>query len=198
MQSKSTEVPVTKKAGMNAGLGSLIRDLLLMAVCCVLGVLVKHMVNPAANAITDAMHIPGGISTAFSLMFMVFAQGVTQRKWGASMMGAMQGITALSIGMVGSMGILMPLAYLVPGIVIDLVMLFPGQTDLGSGIKVFLAGVLGSVSAALFADLVVFRLPSIILVVYLGVAAISGALCGMILIPAVRKGSRIYNNNQRR
>lgn len=158
----------------------LLKDFMFMTVCCTLGVLFKHMINPAANIITDALHIPGGISTAFSLMFMVLASGVTQRRWSASMMGSMQGVAAISIGMVGSMGWLMPLAYLLPGIVIDIVMIFPVKSKAAAAIKAFAACICGSLAAAIFADLVVFRLPWSILSVYLGVAAASGAFCGML------------------
>ena len=44
-----------------------------MAFCCVLGLVTKKLINPMANVITEALHIPGGISTGFSLMVLVIA-----------------------------------------------------------------------------------------------------------------------------
>lgn len=42
-----------------------------MAICCILGLIVKKILNPFANVITEALHIPGGVSTGFSIMFLV-------------------------------------------------------------------------------------------------------------------------------
>ena len=154
-----------------------------MVVFCFAGVLCKKLINPVANAITGALHIPGGISTAVALMFLVIAASLTKRKWSASAMGMMQAAMALAMGSMGSMGLLRPLAYLIPGIVIDLVMLIPEGKSGGlftSRAKAFFANILSSVSAALFADLVVFHLPTKPLMAYLCVAALSGAVCGFV------------------
>ena len=163
--------------------GSLRSDLLIMVVFCFAGVLCKKLINPVANAITGALHIPGGISTAVALMFLVIAASLTKRKWSASAMGMMQAAMALAMGSMGSMGLLRPLAYLIPGIVIDLVMLIPEGKSGGlftSRAKAFFANILSSVSAALFADIVVFHLPTKPLMAYLCVAALSGAVCGFV------------------
>ena len=163
--------------------GSLRSDLLIMVVFCFAGVLCKKLINPVANAITGALHIPGGISTAVALMFLVIAASLTKRKWSASAMGMMQAAMALAMGSMGSMGLLRPLAYLIPGIVIDLVMLIPEGKSGGlftSRAKAFFANILSSVSAALFADFVVFHLPTKPLMAYLCVAALSGAVCGFV------------------
>ena len=163
--------------------GSLRSDLLIMVLFCFAGVLCKKLINPVANAITGALHIPGGISTAVALMFLVIAASLTKRKWSASAMGMMQAAMALAMGSMGSMGLLRPLAYLIPGIVIDLVMLIPEGKSGGlftSRAKAFFANILSSVSAALFADLVVFHLPTKPLMAYLCVAALSGAVCGFV------------------
>ncbi len=175
---------------------SLLSDIVIMILCCIAGLLVKKMINPFANMITDALHVPGGISTAFSLMFLVIASGITVRKWNASIMGSMQALAALSIGMVGSMGILMPLAYLIPGVVVDLVMLIPEKKIFSVGTKAFLANIISSVSAALFADIIVFHLPIKPLTVYLLLAAVSGAICGFmagVVIEAVEKAKNNQN-----
>ena len=49
-----------------------------MALCCVLGMFTKKLINPFANIITEALHIPGGISTGFSIMFLVIATEVVK------------------------------------------------------------------------------------------------------------------------
>lgn len=46
--------------------------------CCVLGMFTKKLINPFANIITEVLHIPGGISTGFSIMFLVIATEVVK------------------------------------------------------------------------------------------------------------------------
>lgn len=50
-----------------------LRQLIFMALCCDLGLFAKKLILPAANLVTDALHIPGGIGTSFSLLFLVTA-----------------------------------------------------------------------------------------------------------------------------
>ena len=157
---------------------SLLSDFLIIIICCFAGVFCKKLINPYANLVTDALHVPGGISTAISLMFLVIAAGVTGKKWSASIMGLMQAGAALALGSVGSMGLLIPLAYIVPGVVVALIMLIGGNVRLSGRISAFIANILSSLSAALFADIVVFHLPVKALTVYLCLAALSGAVCG--------------------
>ncbi len=90
-------------------------------------------------------------------------------------MGIMQAGAALALGSVGSMGMLMPLAYLIPAVVIDIVMLVPGEFV---RLKAYAANILSSVSAAVFANLVVFRLPGKACTVYIMLAALTGAIMG--------------------
>ena len=180
MQKKSMITKKIAETGSRISQNRLLSDISIMIIMCFAGVVVKKMINPFANMITDSLHVPGGISTAFSLMFLVIAAGVTSGKWNASIMGSMQALTALSLGMVGRMGILMPLAYLIPGIVIDLVMLIPGERSASIKFKAFIANIFSSVSAALFADVVVFHLPLKPLLVYICLAVLSGAICGFI------------------
>lgn len=178
MQKKVVASKPKKAEAVGFNYKGLAFEVLFMIGCCAAGVILKRLINPFANMITDALHVPGGISTAFSLMFLVVASGVTTRKWSATAMGVMQATAALSIGMVGSMGLLLPVSYVVPGIVIDIVMLAMLKDDISIRIKAFVANIASSVSAALFAEIVVFHLPIKALAVYLCLAALSGAVCG--------------------
>ena len=85
---------------------------------------------------------------------------------------------ALSLGMVGSMGILSPIGYIVPGIVIDLIFLLSRKTGLGTDLTLTLANMLGASAAGLTANLIVFHLPGVPLALYVVVALTSGAVCG--------------------
>ncbi|MBR4027932.1 MAG: hypothetical protein IKJ01_10400, partial [Lachnospiraceae bacterium] len=102
-----------------------------MALCCVLGMFTKKLINPFANIITEALHIPGGISTGFSIMFLVIATEIVKtncpnssdviiRRCG-TLMGTVQGFLSIALGRVGSMGLLMPVGFIATGIAIDMV-----------------------------------------------------------------------------
>ena len=152
--------------------------LLFMALCCDLGIVTKKLIAPAANILTDALHIPGGIGTGFSLMFLVIAASLIGRFGCGMLMGAVQSLVALALGSVGSMGALSPIGYIVPGLLIDIVLYMGRKFDWDGGLSIFLANILASVSAALTANIIVFRLRGIVLLLYLSVSLTTGAVCG--------------------
>ena len=193
MQKKRSGISLDKTDETYNSSNSLLIELIIMIVCCFAGVFCKKLINPFANVVTDSLHIPGGISTAVSLMFMVIASALTDRKWSAMAMGIMQAAFALAMGSVGSMGVFLPVSYIVPGIVIDLVMLLSKKTGISSGLPAFTSNILSSVSAAVFADIIVFHLPVPVLALYLCVAALSGAICGAV---AAVISSSIMNNRK--
>ena len=165
-----------------------------MALCCVLGLFTKKLINPLANVITEALHIPGGISTGFSIMFLVVAAEVvwpdrhrTQSagsgkplKYCGTIMGAVQGFLALCLGRVGSMGILAPIGYIVPGMAIDLVYGLAERFKLDRTERMVFANALAAVLASVTANVIVFRLWGPVLFLYLCVSAFSGTLYGFL------------------
>lgn len=170
-----------------------LRTWIFLALCCDLGLFAKRMVNPFANLITDALHIPGGIGTGFSLMFLTVAAALTHGRFCGAAMGTVQSALALGLGMVGSMGALSPVGYIVPGLVIDLVFAVTEHLPLSREERIVLANTIASPSAALAANCIVFHLSGVVLLLYLGVAATSGACCGLLgakltsrLVPIVK------------
>lgn len=157
-----------------------LRRLIFMALCCVLGLFTKRLIAPAANILTDSLHIPGGIGTAFSLLFLVVAAALFQRFGAASAMGAVQSVLALAMGMAGSLGALAPLGYIVPGLVIDSALWLGRRLDLPDTLSLLFTNMLASLSACLVANAVVFRLTGIALALYCAVALFSGAVCGLL------------------
>lgn len=157
-----------------------LRRLIFMALCCVFGLFTKRLIAPAANILTDSLHIPGGIGTAFSLLFLVVAAALIQRFGTASAMGAVQSVLALAMGMVGSMGALAPIGYIVPGLVIDTVLWLGRHIALPDTLSIILTNMLASLSACLVANAVVFRLTGVPLALYCAVALFSGAVCGLL------------------
>lgn len=155
-----------------------LRMLIFMALCCDLGLFSKRLVAPLANIVTDALHIPGGVGTSFSLMFLVVAAALVPGFGSATVMSAVQSVLALAFGMVGSMGALSVVGYVVPGLVIDILTAAAGRMPRQAA--AMLTNSLASAAAALTADLIVFRLGGIPLALYVCVAASSGALCGLL------------------
>ena len=152
--------------------------LIFFALCCDLGLVSKRLIAPIANVITDSLHIPGGIGTSFSLMFLVLAAALLPRFGCATLMGAVQSLMALALGMIGSMGALSPIGYIVPGLVIDIVLLLSRKLNVRQDAAMMVANMLAAASSGLTANLIVFRLTGSALALYIAIALTSGAICG--------------------
>ncbi|MBQ0005573.1 MAG: hypothetical protein KBS68_06920 [Clostridiales bacterium] len=155
-----------------------LRDLIFLTLCCDLGLFGKRIIAPVANIVTDALHIPGGIGTSFSLMFLVIAAFLIHGRGCATLMGVIQSGLALAMGMIGSMGALSPIGYIVPGMVIDLVVLLYRRFGWQTGSAMVVANMLGAATASLVANVIVFKLHGAALGLYVSVALLSGALFG--------------------
>lgn len=158
---------------------SLAHQVALMAILADMGLLSKKVIAPVANLVTDSLHIPGGISTGFSLMFLVLAAGLVKVRLPATKMSLLQSVVALSMGMVGSMGLLTPIGYLVPGLTIDFIRFLLLEKRQMKEEYYVLAGLFASLSAAMTANCIVFRMWGWLLILYGAVASASGLVCGI-------------------
>ena len=155
-----------------------LKRLIFMALCCDMGIFAKKLIVPAANILTDTLHIPGGIGTSFSLMFIVIAAVFVPRFGSATLMGAVQSGIALCMGTVGSMGVLAPVGYILPAFAIDCVLWLSRRLKLGRSESLLIANAVAAVMACLAANMIVFGLHGIVLALYVSVSATSGAICG--------------------
>ncbi|MBE5956993.1 MAG: hypothetical protein E7253_11165 [Lachnospiraceae bacterium] len=161
-----------------------------MALSIVLGLVSKKMMNPFANLITEALHIPGGISTGFSIMFLVIAAEIIKFSCYDSydgmadkcgiLMGTVQGLVALALGRVGSMGILMPIGFMATGFAIDLVYRIAKRIDCSRRERMVIANSFAALMASVTANIIVFRLWGPVLMLYLCVSAVSGMMYGFL------------------
>lgn len=165
-----------------------------MALCCILGLFTKKLINPFANIITEALHIPGGVSTGFSIMFLVIAAEIVQKKHCGTLMATVQGFLALAMGRIGSMGILMPIAYIVTGVAIDLVYSLQKYVKLSRTERMVFANSLAATMASLTANILVFHLSGPVLWLYLCVSATSGTLYGFLGSSVVARLYPIFNS----
>ena len=164
-----------------------LRAFIFMALCCDLGLFAKKLIAPAANFITEFLHIPGGIATSFSLMFLIVASSIIRFFGCATLMAVVQSILALCFGMTGSMGILAPIGYIIPGIIIDVILFLFRKKEKDISLAIMIASILASVSACLTANMIVFRLTGIILLLYVFVSATSGSICAILANELVRR-----------
>lgn len=164
-----------------------LRTLIFLALCCDLGLFSKRLIAPAANVVTDALHIPGGVGTSFSLMFLVIAATMARKRHCAALMAAVQSVIALSMGMVGSMGALSPIGYILPGMLIDLLLSLTKNVPLSLAERMLYVNAAAAVCAALTANLIVFHLGGAVLLLYLCVSATTGAMCGCLGASVVQK-----------
>ena len=161
-----------------------------MALCCDLGMFSKGLILPVVNFITALLHLPGGIATSFSLMFLVIGAAVLNGYGAGTIMGVIQSVLALALGMTGSMGLLAPISYILPGVAIDIVLYLTNKKGYG----IVLSSMAASLTACLVTNLISHKLSGILLLQYALIATVSGAVCGLLaalvvprLIPVFRK-----------
>lgn len=169
-----------------------LRTLIFLALCCDFGLFSKRLISPAANLITDFLHIPGGIGTSLSLMFLVVAAVTVDRFGCAAVMGVVQSALALAFGMVGSMGALSAIGYIAPGIAIDLLLFATRRSPLPRRERVVLSNAIAAPCAALTANFIVFNLQGAALLLYLCVSATSGAVFGLLGAEILRRLTPIF------
>ena len=155
-----------------------LKSLLFLTLCCDMGLFGKRLIAPVANILTDFLRVPGGIGTSFSLMFLVVAAMIVRKRGCATIMGIVQSAIALSLGMVGSMGALSPIGYIIPGLIIDIILAGTVHIDLDERLAMTLANMAGAAAAGLTANVIVFHLSGMILALYISIALASGAIFG--------------------
>lgn len=155
-----------------------LQQLIFMALCCDIGMFSKKLIAPATNMITDALHIPGGIGTSFSIMFVVMGASICNITGCAIIMCIVQSALAVFLGSVGSMGILTPIGYIVPGIIIEISLFLLKRFRLISNNAIAITNALAGASAALCANVIVFGLKGLVLMLYVSVSFTSGLLFG--------------------
>ncbi len=165
--------------------------LVFMALCCDLGLFSKKLIAPAANVVTDFLHIPGGIATSFSLMFVVVGAFLCEFFGAATLMSVVQAFLALALGKTGSMGLLAPIGYIVPGVMIDLCFGVLPKFRLHELEQMVITNALAGVSAAFTANILVFRLSGVPLYLYLALAFTSGSITGMLGYVVVKRLKKI-------
>ncbi len=155
-----------------------VRDLAFMAICVALSLVGKRIISPVTNGLTDFFRIPGGSTAAgFSLAFLIIGKCVAPVPFAATMMSIVQFALAMALGFSGHQGMLAVFSYVIPGLLIDLLAFV---MDRDHPMYCFLAGILSCVASAVISTMLVFHLSGLSLLLWLLLAALSGAVGGLL------------------
>jgi len=155
-------------------------SLIFMSLCCVMGLFAKRLISPCTNLLTDLIRLPGGgTSAGITLAFLVLGASFSQFKAAGTLIGFVQGLLALFLGMAGHQGALAPLTYAVPGIVVDLIRLLPFPSMAKPDFYVASCS-LAAGANALSSSLLVFHFKGFVLLLWCMLAVCAGILGGFI------------------
>ena len=165
-------------------------DLIIMAIVAALGIAMKPVIVPLIHIITGPLFIPGGaIAGGFYMMWIVIGAGLVGKRGAAVIIAIVQAIIVLTVGIVGTHGIVSLITYVAPGIAVELLFLITRQK--GDNIfSCFFAGMAANLAGTVLTNFVFFKLPLVPLVLTLAGGALSGGLGGLIayaVIKSVRK-----------
>ena len=113
-------------------------------------------------------------------------------------MGTVQGFLSLALGRVGSMGIFMPIGFIVPGIPIDVIYALQKYIKFSRIERMVFANALAAIMASVTANIIVFHLNGPVLGLYLCVSGVSGVLYGCLGAAIVEKLGFVcrFENNE--
>ncbi|MCL1874055.1 MAG: ECF transporter S component [Clostridiales bacterium] len=154
-------------------------ELLLMSIIAALGVAVKPLVNALSHLISSPLFIPGGaLAGGIYMLFVVLGAALVKKRGAATLIGVVQAILILALGLPGSHGAFSLLTYTAPGLAIDLLWLSLGHRGCCL-FCCFLAGMAANLTGTLLTNSLFFRLPALFLALMLTVALFSGGLGGV-------------------
>jgi energy-coupling factor transport system substrate-specific component len=152
-------------------------EIILIALLSVLGVVIKPMIMPVLNILTDVILIPGGsVAGGFNIMWIVIGATIIDRKYVAIYMCFLQAVVSLLMGISGFHGILIFVTYMVPGIIVDFVMYYLKRLNLKH--RMILAGALGNLCGSFLTNYLFFQLDIVPMLLFYAFAMIAGGSGG--------------------
>ena len=160
-------------------------ELVPLALMACLGIATKPIIVPLTHIITGPLFIPGGvIAGGFYMMWIVMGVALVQKYGAASIIAAVQAVVVMALGIYGTHGFLSLFTYILPGLAVDLVLLFSRHRGCCLGCC-FAAGIAANASGTVLVNFVFFRLPLIPLLLSVSSAALSGGV-GIIAFSVVK------------
>jgi len=157
-----------------------IYDLIIIAMMSAFGVAIKPIIAPLSHILLGSLPIPSGAVTGgLYMMWLVMGFAITGKRGTMTLIGLVQGILVMVVGMYGSQGAMSLITYTTPGIVSDLIMLLIGHRACCI-LCCFIAGMVCNMTGTFMVNLTNYRFPLFPLLLSLGIAALSGGLGGLI------------------
>lgn len=155
-------------------------DLTVIAMMAALGVAVKPVVTALVHIITGPLFIPGGsLAGGFYMMWIVLGAALVDKRGAASLIGLVQALIVITVGVYGTHGAVSLLTYTLPGVTVDLLLWLARQGP-KQKTAMFMGGIGANLCGVFLSNLVFFRLPFIPFLFALSAGALSGALGGLL------------------
>ena len=166
-------------------------DLVIIAMMSALGVAVKPIVVSLVHIITGPLFIPGGsLAGGFYMMWIVLGAGLVNKRGTATLIGLVQAIIVITMGVYGTHGILSLLTYTLPGLTVDLLLWITRQ-DPTEKMAMFIGGIGANLCGVILSNVVFFRLPLVPFLFSISAGALSGALGGLLAWILAERFSRL-------
>lgn len=157
-----------------------ILDLVIIAVISSLGIATKPIVVPLVHIVTGPLFIPGGaVAGGLYMLWIVLGIGVIKKFGTGTLIGIVQGIMVIALGMMGSHGMMSLISYTLPGVAADLVFILGRKKQYHVFHYVF-GCMAANMTGTMISNVLFFRLPTTALLLLLVSAALSGAVGGVI------------------
>lgn len=155
-------------------------DLVIIAMMAALGVAVKPIVVSLVHIITGPLFIPGGsLAGGFYMMWIVLGAGLVRKRGTATLIGLVQSIIVIAVGVYGTHGIISLLTYTLPGVTVDL-LLWIIRREADDKLAMFITGIGANLCGVILSNAIFFRLPLLPLLLAISAGALSGALGGLL------------------
>lgn len=155
-------------------------DLVIISICSATGLALKPLLSPLVHIISSPLLIPGGSLIGGIYMIWIVLGAFLVNKTGAAFsVGFIQGLVIMVIGLMGSHGGLSLLIYLIPGLLVDIVLLifrFSAESIFSHA----LLNIVANLSGVLIVSVIVLRLPLIPLLLSISACLFSSFIGGFI------------------
>lgn len=169
-------------------------ELIIIAFTAALGIAVKPFIVSLSHLITGPLLIPGGaFAGGFYMLFVILGAGLVKKPGTATLICIIQAILVTVTGVYGTHGIASFITYILPGFMVDFIWFLIGHRGCCK-LCCFIGCIVANVSGVFLVNFVFFRLPMIPLLLSLSIAALSGAIGGLVawsLIQSMNKYVKI-------
>lgn len=165
-------------------------NLIVIALMAAVGVAVKPIIVPLVHIVSGPLLMPGGaVAGGLYMMWIVIGICITGKRGTGTLIGLVQSILVMALGFAGGHGVMSIVSYTIPGMAADVIFLFPRKGSYNL-LHCMVGCMAANMSGTFISNILFFRLPWAAVAFILAVAAMSGALGGVVswmLVSNIRK-----------